>query len=183
MGELDLGVDLELRLSTMSKDLDHVRRKLDQWAAPLWRSLGSISGIAAANGGPIVFNLGSPPAGYYWKVRAIQATGPTVTAIASVNVDVYVASQGNPGPGSYGTLAGLVPSVADWYTSSSTSAAPGSLPVEIAPSGDEMSINSGDSLIVVLTGAGVTTAVDHFTVGGFVHQYQGFDGLRRHQSG
>lgn len=168
-------LDLELRLSTLSKDVDHVRRKIDQWAEPIWHSLGSISGIAAANGGPLIFNLGGPPPGYHWRVRAIQATGPNVTAIASVNVDVYVASQGNPGPGQAGTLASLVPSVADWYTSSSSSAAPGSLPVEIAPGSKGMSINSGDSLIVVLTGAGVTTAVDHFVVGGFVHQYQGFD--------
>jgi hypothetical protein len=160
----------EASLNGLSKTLRR-RNQLDSWAQPVWRSLGSVSGVGAT-GSSLVFNLGAPSPGYYWKVRAIQATGPTITAIAAVVVDVYVSGVSIPPQGQTGTLANLVPPVADWYTSSSTTAAPGSLPVEIAPAEDEMTVNSGDNLIVVLSGAGVTTGTAYI-VGAFATQHQG----------
>jgi hypothetical protein len=162
--------ELKLSLDGLGKSLRR-RNQLDSWAQPVWRSLGSVSGVGAT-GSPLVFNLGAPPPGYYWKVRAIQMTGPTVTAIAAVVADVYISAVSIPPQGQTGTAASLVPPVADWYTSSSTSASPGSLPVEIAPAEDEMTVNSGDNLIVVLSGTGVTTGIAYI-VGAFATQHQG----------
>jgi len=156
------------------------RNRLDAWAQPVWRSLGSVSAIANA---PIIFNLGTPSPGYYWRVRTVQVTTPpssttgAMTAVASVVADVYVASVVSPPPGFSSTQVAQVPPGADWYVSSSVSSAPGSSPVEIAFGSDELTLNSGDCLIIVLTGAGVTSATQ-FIVGGYVHQYQGFEGLR-----
>lgn len=163
-------VRFEASLNGLSRHLRR-RNQLDTWATPIWHSLGSVTAPGAA--GPITFNLGSPPPGYYWKVRTIQVTGPSATAVASVVADVYVCSIALPPAGQSVAGNASVPSIGDWYTSSSLSSSPGSLPVEITFGSDEMTLSSGDNLIVVLSGAGVTSATGQFILGGFVHQYQG----------
>lgn len=156
------------------------RNRLDALALPVWHSLGSVSVLANA---PVIVNLGTPPPGYYWRVRALQVTTPpspstgVMTAVASVVADIYASSVIAPPPGYSSTSAAIVPPGADWYTSNSLSSSPGSVPFEMVFGSDELTLNSGDNLIVVLTGAGVTNATQ-LIVGGYVHQYQGFDSLR-----
>jgi hypothetical protein len=183
-----LWVSLFGKLSTSLDGLStHLRRRnrLDQWATPVWRSLGSVSGAAAAGTGPLILNLGTPPVGYYWKVRSIQVVGlaaangnPTYTA--SVVCDVYITSQ-SPAPLGSSTQAGLIPPLGDWYLSNlTTSSNPTSavVPWERNLGSDEMSVQSGDNLMIVLTGAGVVTTTT-FIAGAFVHQYQGLSEMGR----
>jgi hypothetical protein len=190
VSEAEVWVNLFGKLSASLDGLSsHLRRRnrLDQWAAPVWRSLGSVQGFAAASTGPIVFNLGGPPSGYYWKIRSIQVVGLAAAGgnpqyTASVVCDVYVTSQNFPPPGNPpGTLAALIPPLADWYLSNlttSTNPTAAIVPWERNLGSDELSIQAGDSLIIVLTGAGVVTTTP-FIVGAFAHQYQGLSEMGR----
>ena len=179
MGEGDIsGFDFSIHFRSLR---DHMTR-LARWAVPVWRKLATITPQVGAAGGPVICNLGTPPQGYYWRLASVRAVGPSVIAVANINVDVYVAGQANPSPGSSSQLASTVPSVADWCFSSSTTtgagASSGSLPVELAPGENEVQVNAGESVIVVLSGSGLTAGMA-LVVTGFALQYEGFDALSR----
>lgn len=170
----EVGIKLEAGLSLVHSRLDQVDRRLRQWAAVLRRDLPAVAGVGVT-GQPLIFDLGSPPSGYRWRVRAIQATGPSVTAVASVNMDIYVGGANNPAPGfAASPPVAQVPGVGNWWASSGTSATPGALPVAYFPSSREL--ETTDPVFVVLSGAGVVTGTLYY-VSMTVDQFEGLSGL------
>jgi hypothetical protein len=123
-----------------------------------------------------VVNLGSPPEGYWWQVRAVRALGPKAAAgtelvISNVNLDLYVTSL---------ALVGIVPPSGDWQGSSGSSAVPGGVPTTLAPSYKETVVSNGDYVVAVLSGAGV--AGTQFVLTLAVTQFQGFTDMKGDRS-
>lgn len=166
-------VGIRAEISLLHSSIKTTNKKLDRFLRELRRDLGPVGGIAVT-GTPLVFNLGTPPPGFRWRVRAIQVTGPSITAIANVNTDVYVGGSNAPSPGFSQAAATAVPSIGNWWASSGNSATPGSVPFALFPSTRELEVT--DPVFVVLSGTGVTNGVI-FYVSMTVDQLQGFSGL------
>lgn len=164
-------VGIRAEISLLHSSIKTTNKKLDRFLRELRRDLGPVSGIGVT-GSSLVFNLGTPPPGFRWRVRAIQVTGPSITAIANVNTDIYVGGANAPSPGFAG--AANPPSIGNWWASSGNSATPGSVPFALFPSTYELEVT--DPVFVVLSGTGVTNGVI-FYVSMTVDQLQGFSGL------
>jgi hypothetical protein len=133
-----------------------------------------IQTVSQALASPSVFASGlwTPPEGYWWDLHQVAVSGPvaangTMLALAGVNVDLYVTG---------GFSTGMVPSVGDWRGSSGTSATNPGVPTLLAFSAKECTIQNGESVAVVCSGAGVTTSsMIYVTL--FVSQFAGFANL------
>jgi hypothetical protein len=136
LGDLSEGIKKQNRLSGFQHEMNLRVQPVSQTVT------GTVS----------VMNLGTPNDGYWWKLRSVRVVGPaasngTVLAVANVNVDLYVSA--TP------VNAGTPPPIGDWVGAAGTSTSPSGLPATLAPGEKEVVLQSGDSLVVVCSGAGV----------------------------
>lgn len=144
MTGIEVDADLKLTLGSIEEHLADARKK-QVFAYSSFRTIAAPT--FTATGSPAVIYVGSPRPGLWWLVRQVRVTGPTIAEIAAVNVDFYVTGQ----PPSLS-----VPSVTDWRSSPGTSATPSGVPQTYSPGTREIPVQSGEFVVVVLSGTGVT---------------------------